>query len=196
MKRLRKNPFIYDYGYHFTRNVDLPLILDNGFRIKEDSNPLPPERIIYGYIKPIYFVTSPNYFNNYPKSTLTNYLNNRDFILKVNIKKFDQQVDFNVLLDLGNTTPPLFTVENNEFILNRMESRGNRVSAFDKFILEHLNKYPLIKKWFIKFNYRIPLSEFKTNQQLILDSIITTQSFTVLEDIPPKLIVEVIKIKK
>lgn len=192
MRHLRKNPLIYDYGYHFTRNADLPLILDNGFRIKEDSNPLPPERIIYGYLRPVYFVTSPNYFSNYPKSTITSYLNNRDFILKVDIKKFDQQIDFNALLDLGDYSSVIFVTEDKNLIIDLDQVRYvNEVMT-----VPILNKYPLIKKWMIKFNYRIPLSEFKTNKQLILDTIITTQSFTILENISPKHIVDVVQIKK
>lgn len=195
MKRLKKNPFIYDYGYHFTRDIDLPYILDNGFRIKEDSNPLTPERIIYGYLKPIYFVTSPNYFNLYPKSVITSYLNSRDFILKVDIKKFEQQIDFNALLDWGDydwETEPLVTTMD-KYLIIRYDSLDNN-DYLKK--LKLLDKYPLIKKWFIKFNYRIPLKEFKTNKQLILDTIITTQTFTILEDISPKLIVDVLKINK
>lgn len=188
MERFRKNPFIYDYGYHFTRDEDLNRILDNGFKIKKDSYSEPCDKLVYGNIKPIFFVTSPNYFNLYPKTVLAAFLRPRDFILKVNIKSFDQNIDLMALMDWGiYKSGPLFTIENNNLIIDHDTKSYN---------LNLLNSYPLIKKWFVKFNYRIPLSEFKTNQQLILDSIITTQSFTILEDISPKLIVDVIKIKK
>ena len=73
-------------------------------------------------------------------------------------------------------------------------------TKIQKFSFNSLNKKPLLKKWFEVYNSGninsggIPLIDFKNNEQLALDTIITTNSLAICENIPSVNIVDYWKV--
>lgn len=172
----RKNPYIYDHGYHATEEQDLNNILVNGFKLRPTTNKYNTAlNYLYDNYNPIYFLTSPHYFKYYKHTPLRHNLRFRKFLIKVNVKKFDQLVDFQSFSDIN-------LGYNMEYV-------------YPSINIKYFLETPLLYKWLIKFDNQIPIKEFKTNQKLIVDMIITTQTFTVLENIHSEYIEDIIRIK-
>lgn len=225
VKKKRKNPYIYDYGYHFTKESLVSSILQNGIRIKKDNFSL--NKLFYNGTRPIYLSSSPNIKNLSIGSR--DYLFNKDinYILKINIKNLNQEVDLNSLLERDSG----FSIDN--IIYDGLKIKNNKLSyvyselipvifyksyvdyydtvideedgikyktKIQKFSFNSLNKKPLLKKWFEIYNSGnvnsggIPLIDFKNNEQLALDTIITTSSMAICENIPSKNIVDYWKV--
>lgn len=189
MKKLirnRRNPFIYEYGYHAVREEDLADILKYGFKSRR-YDPRFGKMIyldnIYNRILPIYFFTSPHHFK-YSPDTMIDYLIDRKFFIKVNVKKFEQFIDFNLLIE------KCYLSFDSQYMW-RIDFQHDTFWGQEK-----MPCASLLGKWFKKFDGQIPLGQFKTNKDLILDCIITTQSFTILQDVPAKYIEDVIEIKR
>lgn len=224
-KRRIKNPYIYDYGYHFTKESLVSSILQNGIRIKKDNFSL--NKLFYNGTRPIYLSSSPNIKNLSIGSK--DYLINKDinYVLKINIKNLNQEVDLNSLLERDSG----FGIDN--IIYDGLKIKNNKLSytyseimpvvfykyykdyydtvideedgvkyktKIQKFSFNSLNKKPLLKKWFEVYNSGninsggIPLIDFKNNEQLALDTIITTNSMAICENIPSVNIVDYWKV--
>jgi hypothetical protein len=225
-KRKRKNPYIYDYGYHFTRESLVSSILQNGIRVKKDNFSL--NKLFYNGTRPIYLSSSPNLKNLSAGSK--DYLTNKDinYVLKINIKNLNQEVDLNSLLErdsgfgIDNIIYDGLKIKNNKlsYVYSEMmpvvfyksymdyyetvidEEDGVKYKTrIQKFSFNSLNKKPLLKKWFEIYNSGnvnsggIPLIDFKNNESLALDTIITTSSMAICENIPSENIVDYWKVK-
>lgn len=204
-KQIRKNPYLYDYGYHITSQSNLDNILLKGLvrnlkNEKYDEHSKQIANILYEGKIPLYFITTPSLkflTNTFLRSfceTKTNIM-----MLKVNIKKFNQLPDLDYLL------------MDHDFLFkfiwnyNKQDERGIYNSAMDfryksdYFGYRKTNTFdipPKLRKWVREYNGIIPISEFKINQKLAIDTITTTHTFCIAERIPPENIVDVYEIKK
>ncbi len=189
--KIKQNPLIYDYGYHVvTRSTTkstisksrfdyfLNEIIDHGFILKKSDSLFNLYKTVYNNYYPIYFLTLP-YFKEIAEN-LRAYLSGSKYILKINVKNLNQLPDINSFPDKN-----LSVNMHDDYVF----SNYYKTKYFEQMVPV------LFKKWIKKFNNEIPFSEFKTNNQLIIDSIITTQTFCIAENISPKLIEDIIEIK-
>lgn len=187
--RNKKNPFIYEHGYHATLTNNIDNIINNGFILYKDPNKydLFHEylKILYNGFLPIYMLSSPYMKEN--SATLKNYLSRYKYIFKINVKNLEQLIDFPSLMEDDRR----FNMHDDNYIYyEQQRRRGIPDNTLQNF------KYPLLKPWFEKFNNRIPIQEFRNNKKLAADVIITTRTFCIAENIPPKNIEDIYEIKK
>lgn len=219
--KIRKNPFIYEYGYHLTKSSLLPSILKHGLKTSKDNFEV--NEFFYNGKKPTYFLVNPNvrHLSEVGKQFLQSKI--LDIMLKVKVKQFEQLVDLNTLLE-GNSDFyaqkmgynglkyessefkivyfKLIYVICYEFAKKYFEEKSYEDEGKNwKFMTEmysykNLYKKPLLKKWFEFYNSNnlntggIPLIDFKTNLKLATDTIITTQSFAIDQNISAENIVD------
>lgn len=196
-KQIRKNPYLYDYGYHITSQFNLDNIAFKGLipnlkneKYGEDSKQI--ANILYEGKIPLYFITTPSLkflTNTFLRSfyeTKTNIM-----MLKVNIKKFNQLPDLDYLLMDHNY---LF-----KFIWNYNSIAMDFRYKSDYFGYRKTNNSdipPKLRKWVKEYDGIIPINEFKINQKLAIDTITTTHTFCIAENIPPNFIEDVWELKR
>lgn len=164
-KGARKNPAFYQYGYHFTTKDKLDNILISG-ALKTFE---PDRSFELSYkVQPIYFLT----YNKitFLADSMKDFVRQRQILLKVDVSSYSQYPDFGSLIDFGFQYWP-----------DPDHIKHNKLSPLSK----------LMKKWVIKFNNKIPTSEFLLNPHIIRDSIATTHSFVILEKIPVSKIISI-----
>lgn len=182
VKQKRKNPYLVEYGYHFTNDYRLDSIMEKGlvpgFLNMDHYWEGCQKKLIEKLYKksPIYFSDTPNI------KKLSNSLINRfkeagyNTCLKVNVSSLDQSPDlFMLTYDYGCFCE---TIDNQHYLITRM-----------------LQDYDV--KEIEKYDYEIPFYALKKDgdQELQLELIFLTGTFVVNEKIDSKYIEEVIKVK-
>lgn len=200
-----KNPYLYDYGYHITSQDKLNSILDKGLvthpvtDLDFENYPWYVRQIskIIHYNKiPIYFLTTPSleFLTPHFREMFYNSRHNT-MILKVNIKKFNQFPDLDYLL-----MDPKFGFQlrkNSDYDLEIDFTVKESKFYFWEYNNTKRNEIPVkLRKWVKEYNGTIPIKEFLKNQKLAIDTIATTHTFCVAENIPAKYIEDVWVVKK
>lgn len=191
-KSKRKNPYLVEYGYHFTSDHRIDSIMKNGlvpgFRGGKKSLFYEfltgcKKKLIgyfYNYESPIYFTDIPD-IRNIPYSLVTHFENeNYNKCLKVNVSKLNQLPDLFMLhIDYGCDC----TSDNiGNPALNLYPLKHKRIKSLNKV----LEKYE---------DYIVPFYALKEDEYLQSELIFLTGTFVVNEKIPPKYIEEVISVK-
>lgn len=183
-RNLKKNPYIVDYGYHLTSHRNLKSILTNGFKrslYKQKSN---YERwllnnLIYGGRSPIYFFTNSDPFKSMsPELEYSLKESEANILLKVDIRSFDQLPDIPHLLDEGS------------FLLEIPDDINKSYLKLDYWESDKTQR--IFTKYLNLLNYTIPIEKFKTNENLMIDTIFFTETLCVADEISPKYIKEII----
>lgn len=185
-RKLKHNPYIVDYGYHLTSSDYLESILEKGLLpSKKDIDYLYIRKainyLIYDKLSPIYFLDIPN-LNKIPLK-LKDYFNQSGFdvLLKVNVSDFNQLPDVYALVaDYG------FRLYPEPWLVEMQTGRYKQDSTIGR-----------LQKPFKKYanaDGEIPIQDFIKNEELATETIFFTETFCVNERIPPKNIVEVIRI--
>lgn len=179
----KSNPYISEYGYHLTNSKNLNSILEKGLIPGFHEKNYSPagsfaqiSRYFYNNKQPIYFLDTPN-LNKIPETLQKHFQNvNYNVVLKVNVSKFNQLPDINMLvIDYDFQVIGGF---GNSILFSRKEFKN----------IKSLNK--ILKK----YDYDIPFEELKNNEELQTELIFLTNTFTVNQKIDPKYIEEIIKL--
>lgn len=196
-KRKRRNPFLVEYGYHFTNSENLDSIMKHGlvpgFRGSQQLNDIGSD-LWYDWLTPdkqkvadyFYNKKSPIYFSDIPDvrnlpETLIQHFKNSDYdrCLKVNVSKLNQLPDLFMLLIDYKFHYSKF--KGNEYLSILFASKFKN----NKSLTEQLSKY----------DYELPFDALKHDEELQSELIFLTGTFVVNERIPPKYIEEIIKVK-
>lgn len=180
-KRKRKNPYLVEYGYHFTNDKDLKSIIKTGLvpgfrkgtRYAYITNIL---KYFYNGRQPIYFNINKS-TDNWSNGMLAHSENYKyNTWLKVNVRDFNQLPDIFMILDYG------FEISNNNSIY---------LIDPDLYKDEDDDLYELL----LKYNFKIPFKNLLKDKILQSAFINLTKSFCIDQRIPPKYIEEIIKVK-
>lgn len=186
-RKRKKNPYLVDYGYHFTNSTNIPSIIKNGLipGLRNNRDSLwydwlsPCQKKLLGYF---YDNKSPLYFSdildlrNLPAS-LIQHFNNNDYnrCLKVNVSKLNQLPDlFMLLIDYKCTCT---SDDNGDYALNMYNLKYKKIKSLNN-LLE-------------KYDHIVPFNVLKTNESLQSELIMFTGTFVIVEKISSKYIEKV-----
>lgn len=186
IKRIYKkksNPYISDYGYHLTNSKNLNSILKKGLIpgfIEKNYSAAGSfgqiSRYFYNNKQPIYFLDILD-LNKIPETLRKHFENsNYNIALKVDVSKFNQSPDINMLV---------------------IDYDFQVIGGFGNSLLFSRNEFKNIKslnKILQKYDFDIPFTELKNNEELQTELIFLTNTFTINQKIDPKYIEEVIKL--
>lgn len=190
-KRKRKNPFLVEYGYHFTDEYNLESIMENGlvpgfknnswwYEYQDGCRKQIADQI-YNKKSPIYFSDIPD-DKNLPESLKSHFKNsNYNVSLKVDVSSLNQTPDiFMLIIDYGCSCV----------------RDSLMISYLDVNPLRH-KKIKSLTSEIEKYDYEIPFYALKEDgdQDLQSELIFLTGTFVVNQKIPPKYIEEIIKVK-
>jgi len=188
MKKRKKNPYVVDYGYHLTNKDRVSSILDKGLIPKykghatsnTDINDI--QKDLYRNIRPIYFLDIPNVkkLTKQMKAYIHD-IAGYDTMLKIDVRDYNQVPDYNsLLLDY-------------RFIYRKYRGENEpSLRVFKDYVKD--NKFKKILSFYGRDEYEfiIPLSELKNNEELQAELIYFTETFCVDEIISPDKIKEVL----
>ena len=191
-KRKRRNPYLVEYGYHFTSDHRIDTIMKYGLvpGFRGGKNSLFYEFLsgckkkligyFYNYESPIYFTDTPS-IKNIPYTLVTHFENeNYNRCLKVNVSRLNQLPDLFMLhVDYGCDCT---STDNGDFAFWMEPLKYKKIKSLNKV----LDKYE---------NFIVPFYALKDDQELQSELIFLTGTFVVNERIPPKYIEEIIKVK-
>lgn len=191
-KSKRKNPYLVEYGYHFTNSENLDSIIKHGlvpglkngdwwYDYQDGCRKLIADKI-YNKKSPIYFSDIPN-DRNLPETLKSHFRNSSYYTcLKVDVTSLNQTPDlFMLIIDYGCNCFREFNSTDYYLIVNS---------------LRH-TKIKTLQKQLEKYEYAVPFSALKEDgdHELQSELIFLTGTFVVNQKIPPKYIEEIINVK-
>lgn len=185
-QKLKRNPYIVDYGYHLTSSKYLDSILEKGLTpSNKDISFLYIRKainyLIYDKLSPIYFLDIPD-LKKIPKKLKTYFDESKfDILLKVNVSSFNQLPDVYALIadykfDIF-PEPFIDEMRTGKYKLNTVIGRVSK--EFQKYTNEDGD---------------ISIQEFIKNDDLATETIFFTETFCINEKISPKYIEQIINI--
>lgn len=181
-RKLKRNPYIVDYGYHLTSSNYLDSILEKGLLPKNVIKVYNEQiDLYYNYQIPIFFFLEKSI-----DSIITQYnkehLKSRDILLTVNINKFSQLPDI-----------PSFLEDPSPFAISNREQKG--IIIWDQIEFEDSPKYEYFRKYIKRKKfYGLSWTDIRNDEELQMMMILTTNTFCINERIPPKYIEEIIRL--
>ncbi len=188
MKRKRKNPYVVDYGYHLTNRDKVPSILEKGLIPKYkghatsnmDINNI--QKDLYQNIRPIYLLDIPNVKKlTKQMKAYIHAIADYDTILKIDVRDYNQVPDYNsLILDYG-------------FEYRKYQNENEPGLRIFKDKIKDIKFKKILSSYGEddEYEFIIPLSELKNNENLQAELIYFTETFCVDEIISPDKIKDV-----
>lgn len=173
----RKNPFLFTYGYHYTSEKELPKILEEGLKIRDHGIFVTNKvRSFYGIKYPIFFFIDPNVYSSFLARHFIKY-GNKNILLRVNIKKFNQLPDLPSFLEPGREFEDDL---HSDLIFLSGSGRAEIYFKYDP-------KYKNIK-YLLEMEDRdyLTIDDIKSYPEIQTDIINITGTFAITENVPPE----------
>jgi len=188
MKKRKKNPYVVDYGYHLTNKDRVSSILEKGLIPKYKghntsyADVYDIQKDLYRNIRPIYFLDIPDVKKLTKQMKVYIHEAGYDTMLKIDVRDYNQVPDYNsLLLDY-------------RFIYRKYQGENEPgLRIFKDYVKD--NKFKKILSSYYerdKYEFIIPLSELKNNEELQAELIYFTETFCVDEIISPDKIKEIL----
>lgn len=177
-KTSRKNPFLFTYGYHYTSEKELPKISEEGLKIRDHGIFVTNKvRSFYGTKYPIFLFIDPNVYSSFLARHFIQY-GNKNILLRVNIKKFNQLPDLPSFLEPGREFTDILSSE--DLIL---PADNNHAAIY----INHDPRYKNIK-YLLEMEDRdyLTIDDIKSYPEIQTDIINITGTFAITENIPPE----------